>query len=63
MIFKIVILLFIVGVLFGWDKIINLMKAFFQAKKEFRKALEEGREEDSSKSQISRKGVKFRDGL
>jgi len=38
---KIVILLVVVGVIFGWDKIINLFKAFFQAKEEFKKGLEE----------------------
>jgi len=45
LIFKIIVLLLVVGILFGWDKIINLVKAFFQAKKEFKKALEEEGEE------------------
>ncbi|WP_456454724.1 twin-arginine translocation protein, TatA/E family subunit [Thermovibrio sp.] len=40
MIVKIVVLLVIVGVLFGWDKILNLFKAFFRAKEEFKKGLE-----------------------
>ena len=45
MIVKIVILFVIVGVLFGWDKILNLFKAFFRAKEEFKKGLE-GEEEE-----------------
>ena len=41
MLFKIFVLLVVVGVIFGWDKIINLVKAFFKAKEEFKKGLEE----------------------
>ncbi|MEO2069219.1 MAG: twin-arginine translocation protein, TatA/E family subunit [Desulfurobacteriaceae bacterium] len=44
MITKIILLFVVVGVIFGWDKIINLFKAFFEAKKEFKKGLE-GEEE------------------
>ncbi|MEO2083818.1 MAG: twin-arginine translocation protein, TatA/E family subunit [Desulfurobacteriaceae bacterium] len=44
MLVKIIVLLVVVGVVFGWDKIINLFKAFFKAKEEFRKGLE-GEEE------------------
>ena len=46
MITKIVVLLIVVGVIFGWDKIINLFKAFFQAKEEFKKGLEEEEKEE-----------------
>jgi len=42
---KIILLLVVVGVIFGWDKILNLFKAFFEAKKEFKKGLEEKEEE------------------
>ena len=45
MILKIVVLLVIVGIIFGWDKIINLFKSFFEAKREFKRALEEDGEE------------------
>jgi len=34
-------------VVFGWDKVINLFKAIFQAKEEFKKGLE-GEEEKKS---------------
>ena len=51
MIFKILLLLVIVGVIFGWDKITNLIKAFFQAKREFKKGLE-GEEEKEEKTVI-----------
>jgi sec-independent protein translocase protein TatA len=37
---KIIILIVVVGVIFGWDKVFNLFKAIFQAKKEFKKGLE-----------------------
>ncbi len=51
MITKIIILLVVVGVIFGWDKIINLFKAFFQAKQEFKKGLE-GEEEEKEKKPV-----------
>ena len=52
MIVKILILLIVVGVIFGWDKILNLLKAFFQAKKEFEKGLKEEEEEKEKKPDI-----------
>ena len=48
---KIVLLLIVVGVLFGWDKIVNLVKSFFVAKEEFKKGLE-GEEEEKRKPVI-----------
>ena len=51
MLMKIVLLLIVVGVLFGWDKIINLIKSFFVAKEEFKKGLE-GEEEEKEKPVI-----------
>ncbi len=51
MITKIIVLLVVVGVIFGWDKIINLFKAFFQAKEEFKKGLE-GEGEDKEKKPV-----------
>jgi sec-independent protein translocase protein TatA len=48
---KILILLIVVGVIFGWDKILNLFKAFFRAKEEFKKGLE-GKEEEEKKPEI-----------
>jgi len=52
LIFKIVVLLLVVGVIFGWDKIINLFKAFFEAKEEFKKGLEGKEEEEEKKPKI-----------
>jgi len=52
---KIVILLVVVGVIFGWDKIINLFKAFFQAKEEFKKGLEGKEEEKEPKIKVVKK--------
>jgi sec-independent protein translocase protein TatA len=49
--FKILLLLVVVGVIFGWDKIVNLIKAFFQAKEEFKKGLE-GEEEEKPKIKV-----------
>ncbi len=48
---KIIVLLIVIGVIFGWDKITNLIKAFFQAKHEFKKGLEE-KEEKEEKPKI-----------
>ncbi|TCK03441.1 twin-arginine translocase TatA/TatE family subunit [Phorcysia thermohydrogeniphila] len=53
MITKIVILLVVVGIIFGWDKVINLFKAIFQAKEEFKKGLEE--EEEVAEKKEERK--------
>lgn len=52
MLFKIFVLLLVVGVIFGWDKITNLIKAFFQAKHEFKKGLEEGEKEEKPKIKV-----------
>jgi len=52
LILKILILLIVVGVIFGWDKILNLFKAFFQAKKEFERGLKEEEEEREKKPDI-----------
>ena len=52
MLFKILVLLVVVGVIFGWDKVINLFKAIFQAKKEFKKGLEGKEEEEEKKPKI-----------
>ena len=52
MLFKIFLLLLIVGVLFGWDKIISLVKAFVKAKKEFKSALEEDEDEKEKKKVV-----------
>ena len=46
MILKILILFTMVGIIFGWDKILNLFKAFFQAKKEFERGLKEEEERE-----------------
>lgn len=54
MILKILILLIVIGVIFGWDKILNLFKAFFQAKKEFERGL---KEEDQKKEE--KPGIKI----
>jgi len=54
LIVKILILLIVVGVIFGWDRIISLFKAFFQAKKEFKKALE-GEEEKKPEIKVVKK--------
>jgi len=55
MIIKILILFLVIGVIFGWDKILNLFKAFFQAKKEFEEAL---KEEDAKKRKSQQKNNK-----
>jgi len=52
LILKILILLIVVGVIFGWDKILNLFKAFFQAKKEFERGLKEEDQEKKGKPDI-----------
>ena len=52
LIVKVLILLVVVGVIFGWDKILNLFKAFFQAKKEFERGLKEEEEEREKKPNI-----------
>lgn len=49
MIFKIFVLLVIVGVIFGWDKVLNLFKAIFQVRREFEKGLKEGEENKREK--------------
>ena len=49
MIFKIFVLLVIVGVIFGWDKVLNLFKAIFQVRREFEKGLKEGEENNREK--------------
>jgi Sec-independent protein translocase protein TatA len=49
---KILVLLIVVGVIFGWDKIINLIKALLQAKHEFKKGLEEKEEEEKPKIKV-----------
>jgi sec-independent protein translocase protein TatA len=48
----------VVGVIFGWDKIINLVKAFFKAKEEFKRGLEEEVEEEKKKEKPVIKVVK-----
>ncbi len=58
MLFKIFVLLVVVGVIFGWDKIINLVKAFFKAKEEFKKGLEEVEEEEKKEEKPVIKVVK-----
>ncbi len=58
MLFKIFVLLVVVGVIFGWDKIINLVKAFFRAKEEFKKGLEEVEEEEKKEEKPVIKVVK-----
>ncbi len=55
MLVKILILLIVVGVIFGWDKILNLFKAFFQAKEEFKRGLEEGEEEKKPEIKVVKK--------
>lgn len=55
MLFKILVLLVVVGVIFGWDKIINLFKAIFQAKKEFKKGLEGEEEEKKPEIKVVKK--------
>jgi sec-independent protein translocase protein TatA len=55
LLFKILVLLVVVGVIFGWDKIINLFKAFFQAKKEFKKGLEGEEEEKKPEIKVVKK--------
>ena len=55
MIVKILVLLIVVGVIFGWDKIINLFKAFFQAKEEFKKGLEGEEEEKKPEIKVVKK--------
>ncbi len=45
MITKLLLLLIITGVLFGWDKVLNLFKAIVRAKQEFKKGIEEEEEE------------------
>ena len=52
MITKIIILLVVVGIIFGWDKVLNLFKAFFQAKEEFKKGLEEGEVEKKKEKPV-----------
>jgi len=54
---KIVILLIVVGVIFGWDKVASLFKAVFQAKREFKKGLE-GKEEERRERKPTIKVVK-----
>lgn len=51
MLLKILLLLIVVGVVFGWDKLLNVIKSFFIAKEEFKKGLkgEEEKEETSIK--------------
>ncbi len=49
MIFKIFVLLVIVGIIFGWDKVLNLFKAIFQVRSEFEKGLKEEEEEKKEK--------------
>jgi len=58
LLFKIFVLLVVVGVIFGWDKIINLVKAFFKAKEEFKKGLEEVEEEEKKEEKPVIKVVK-----
>ncbi len=55
MIIKIAVLLVIVGVLFGWGKILNLFKAFFKAKEEFKKGLEGEEGEKEPKIKVVKK--------
>ncbi|WP_457679159.1 twin-arginine translocase TatA/TatE family subunit [Thermovibrio sp.] len=55
MIVKILILLLVVGVIFGWDKVFNLFKAFFQAKREFKRALNEEEEERAPQIKVVKK--------
>jgi len=58
---KVIVLLIVVGVVFGWDKVINLFKAIFQAKEEFRKGLEgeaEGKKEEGKEEKPIIKVIK-----
>jgi sec-independent protein translocase protein TatA len=55
---KVIILLIVVGVIFGWDKVINLFKAIFQAKEEFRKGLEEDSEESGERKKEGKPIIK-----
>jgi len=58
---KIIVLLIVVGVVFGWDKVTNLFKAIFQAKEEFKKGLEgeaEGKKEEGKEEKPIIKVVK-----
>ncbi|WP_163327703.1 twin-arginine translocation protein, TatA/E family subunit [Desulfurobacterium thermolithotrophum] len=51
MLTKIILLLIVVGIIFGWDKIINLIKSFFVAKEEFKKGLEGKEETEATKKE------------
>jgi len=55
LILKILILLVVVGVIFGWDKILNLFKAFFKAKEEFKRGLEGEEEEKKPEIKVVKK--------